>query len=117
MSHLSFFKNLRIHIFFFFMLPTNASAGVAWRVGVALVTMAAEGAVRVLTEAVVTTYGVVGALIDIWESNERGEAIRTDTAAAADTRRTPPSWKPLSDRAKRCQTLHIYTLQCITRSF
>lgn len=34
--------------------------------------MAAEGAVRVLAEAVVAAYGVIGALIDIWESNERG---------------------------------------------
>lgn len=33
--------------------------------------MAAEGAVRILAEAVVATYGVIGALIDIWESNKR----------------------------------------------
>lgn len=33
--------------------------------------MAAEGAIRILAEAVVATYGVIGALIDIWESNKR----------------------------------------------
>lgn len=54
-----------MHFLFQAELQTDTSAGIARRVGVALVTMAAEGAVRILAEAVVATYGVIGALIDI----------------------------------------------------
>lgn len=46
-------------------MHTNAFAGVSRWVGVALVTVAAERALRVLAEAVVAADGVVDALVDV----------------------------------------------------
>lgn len=46
-------------------LRTDTSARVSWRVGVTLVALAAEGAVRVVAEAVVAADGSVRTLVDI----------------------------------------------------
>lgn len=52
------------------LLQTNTFACISWWVGVALVTLAAEGAVCVLTEAVVATDGFIDTLINIYKVGE-----------------------------------------------
>lgn len=57
------------------LLQTNTFACISWWVGVALVTLAAEGAVCVLTEAVVATDGFIDTLINIYKVGGGGEYI------------------------------------------
>lgn len=54
-------------------LQTNTFGHIAWRVGVALVALAAEGAVCVLAEAVVATDGFIETLIDICKARAHRE--------------------------------------------
>ena len=46
-------------------VPTDAAGGLPGGVGVALVTLAEVGGVRVLTEAMVSTDGLVHTLVDV----------------------------------------------------
>ena len=56
---------------------TNTSAHISGRVGVALVTLAAEGAICVLTEAMVPTDGFIHTLINICKARAHGEVGAT----------------------------------------
>lgn len=58
-------------------LQTNTFAHISRRVGVASVTLAAEGAVCVLAEAVVPTDGFIDALINICEARAHREVSTT----------------------------------------
>ena len=65
-------------------VPTDASGGLPGGVGVALVTLAVVGGVRVLTEAVVSTDGLVHTLVDICRVNGRhsGECLTLPRSTA-----------------------------------
>lgn len=61
-----------INVFINKLLHTNTSAHISRWVGVALVALAAVGAVSVLAEAMIATDGLIDTLINIW-GGHRGE--------------------------------------------
>ena len=95
--------------FIWWQIQTDTFAGVSRRVGVSLVALAAEGAVRVLAEAVVPTDGLIDTLINICGARAHREVSETLIFTAA--RRTIASQTAAVNTAPLFQNKHPRALQ------